>query len=135
MHNTFKKGERLCSKKQIDALFAQKNSFFSYPFVVRWQINASSNDSKYPAQILIIVPKRKLHHAIDRNRAKRLIRECYRLQKHQLYNCLISNNLHICFSFSFVDTKIPNFHILMQKTADTLDTLCQNIKQVHQAHV
>ena len=32
-------------------------------------------------QILVSVPKRKLHHAVDRNRVKRQVREAYRKQK------------------------------------------------------
>jgi ribonuclease P protein component len=34
--------------------------------------------------VLISVPKKRLHHAVDRNRAKRQVREAYRLQKQVL---------------------------------------------------
>ena len=36
------------------------------------------------SQVLIVAPKRRLRHAVDRNRAKRQMREAYRLQKHIL---------------------------------------------------
>lgn len=36
------------------------------------------------AKILLSVSKRRLHHATDRNRAKRQLREAYRLNKHIL---------------------------------------------------
>ncbi|MBO4740415.1 MAG: ribonuclease P protein component [Bacteroidales bacterium] len=127
MHNTFNKRERLCGKKKIDALFAQENSFFSYPFVVRWQLN--TDEQAYPAQILIVVPKRKLRHAVDRNRTKRLIRECYRMQKHRLYTFLSDNSLNMCFSLSYIDTKTPEFHMLMEKTTTMIETLCQHVEK------
>ena len=34
-----------------------------------------------PVQVLISVPKKRFHHAVDRNRVKRQIREAYRRQK------------------------------------------------------
>jgi hypothetical protein len=37
-----------------------------------------------PYQLLISVPKRQFKRAVHRNRLKRLIRECYRLQKQML---------------------------------------------------
>lgn len=41
-------------------------------------------DRQEPVEVLISVPKKRLHHAVDRNRAKRQIREAYRLQKQLL---------------------------------------------------
>ena len=39
-------------------------------------------------KVLISVSKRKFKHAADRNRAKRQVREAYRLQKHLLLEAL-----------------------------------------------
>ena len=39
---------------------------------------------KPKAQVLISVPKKRLRHAVDRNRTKRQIREAYRLNKYLL---------------------------------------------------
>lgn len=40
--------------------------------------------SPCPTQILISVPKRQFHHAVDRNRVKRQVREAYRHNRHLL---------------------------------------------------
>lgn len=41
-------------------------------------------EGQQPVQILISVPKKRLHHAVDRNRTKRQIREAYRHHKQLL---------------------------------------------------
>lgn len=82
----FKKSERVVSQKLIDELFDSGNthSMVAFPLRVVYMAKQRTDDSE-PAQVLISVPKRRLHHAVDRNRAKRLIREAYRLNK-QLLN-------------------------------------------------
>ena len=73
--NTFPKHERLCSRKAIEALFAGGNRAFSaFPLRVVYR--------RAPElQILVSVSKRHFKHAVDRNRAKRQIREAWRLNR------------------------------------------------------
>ncbi len=75
--NTFPKSERLCSRKAIEALFAGGNRAFSaFPLRVVFR------EVEEPAtQILVSVSKRHFKHAVDRNRAKRQVREAWRLNR------------------------------------------------------
>ena len=61
-------------------------------------------------KVLLSVPKRKLRHAVDRNRAKRQLRETYRLNKPTLVGALSEKQaLHLAFmwlSDKPVDTKV-----------------------------
>ncbi|MBP5770852.1 MAG: ribonuclease P protein component [Bacteroidaceae bacterium] len=82
--NIFPKKERLCSRKAIDALFAAGNkSLTAYPLRVVYK-PVSPEDK---LQILVSVSKRRLRHAVDRNRAKRLIREAWRMNRDLLDSC------------------------------------------------
>jgi ribonuclease P protein component len=79
LKQTFKKRERLHSKKLIGRLFTGGDSFFIYPFkVVFFQIPQAGD---VPAQVMISVSKKKLKSAVKRNRIKRLFREAYRKNK------------------------------------------------------
>ncbi|WP_221408153.1 ribonuclease P protein component [Fulvivirga imtechensis] len=77
---TFKKSERLCSKKAIQELFSKGSSFYIYPFKI---ISRADPKGSFH-QILISVPKRNFKKAVLRNKFKRRIREAYRLNKHLL---------------------------------------------------
>lgn len=96
--NTFTKSERLNSKKAIDLLFTKPDgSMAAFPLRLVWK--AVNDEGDEPVQVLISVPKKRLHHAVDRNRMKRQVREAYRTQKHALCNHLLSKGkkLHIAF--------------------------------------
>ena len=77
------KKEKLCSVVAIEQLFGRGGADFSrlaYPLraVAR---NNPRRKSDAPVAFLISVPKKRLRHAVDRVRMRRLIREAYRLQK------------------------------------------------------
>ena len=52
-----------------------------------------------PIQLLVSVPKRKLRHAVDRNRMKRQVREAFRLQKQPLTQLLQSSGKRLAVAF------------------------------------
>ena len=127
MPYTFKKEERLCREKTIDELFAMGKSFFSYPYVVHWKITNDADN--IPAKLLIVVPKKKLHHAVDRNRTKRLIRECYRLQKNELSDFLSSKGIAIAMAIIYIDKQVPKYQKLYEHHGTAIQRLIKELNK------
>lgn len=128
MDRTFRKKEHLCSSKAVDDLFSHGKSFFSYPYVIYWK-TCPAADEGVPAKLLIVVPKKKLHHAVDRNRTKRLIRECYRLQKSDLHAFLESKGVSISLAIIYTDKYPPKFRKLYERHGMAMRQLMENINR------
>lgn len=79
---TFQKEERVVSQKLIDELFTggHSHSLAAFPLRVIF-MSKEHQEGQRPVRVLISVPKKRFHHAVDRNRVKRQIREAYRRHK------------------------------------------------------
>ncbi len=97
---TFTKEERLCSKRLIDDLFHNGSSFVVYPFRVIYSV--ATDALPQPAQVIVSVSKRRFKRAVMRNRLKRLLRECYRYEKQELYTFLNEHSLHLLLAIQYV---------------------------------
>ena len=103
---TFRKWERIISKKQIESLFegGESQSLAAFPLRVVYQ-KTDRRQSNAPAQILISVPKKRFKHAVDRNRVKRQVREAYRLHK-QLLLEVIPDDKQLAIAFIWLSDKL-----------------------------
>lgn len=123
MDYTFKKEERLCSKRLIDSLFHKGSSFFIYPYrVVFLSIQPVSEDT-VPVQCVISVPKRRFRKAVDRNQIKRKMREAYRLQKADLCSFFNEHSLHLLVAFQYVGKGKEPYALLYQRMGKVLAEL------------
>jgi ribonuclease P protein component len=98
--NTFRKSEKICNQKQIDNLFKDGKSLKSGLF--RMIYLETEAQGAAPVQLLIAVPKKNLRHAVTRNRMKRLIREAYRLCKHNLIDTYTKAGKHCDIAVVFI---------------------------------
>ena len=79
---TFKKRERIVSRKLIERLFSKGSSFSVSAFPLRIVVmETARTEDDVPVQVLVSVSKRHFKHAVDRNRVKRQVREAYRQHK------------------------------------------------------
>ena len=78
-------------------------------------------------QVMIVAPKRKFRHAVDRNRVRRLTRECYRLRKHALYDFLRQNGLSLVFSMVYIHNEMMSYEQLGHKMDKLLAALQKDI--------
>jgi len=104
---TFRKTERLCSQAVVDELYSSHSRLMEYPLSVHWKLYEGGKLAA-PVQVLLVAPKRKLHHAVDRNRTKRLMRECYRLSKAPLVQLMEERGTCLALSFNYVHGSVPD---------------------------
>ncbi|WP_322971421.1 ribonuclease P protein component [Faecalibacter sp. LW9] len=120
MKLTFGKNEKLKSKKAIEALFSEGQSYVSHPIRIVYKVNPKSD---YTIRIAESVAKKKFKHAVDRNLLKRRIKEAYRLNKHLLE---ITEDLSIDILFIYTSSKIQSYEKIDQSIQEILTKL--NIK-------
>lgn len=78
----FPRSEHLKSSLAIKEVMDANQSVYSYPIKCYYDLPEQSG--RVSVQLAVTVPKKRFHHAVDRNLLKRLMREGYRLEKHQL---------------------------------------------------
>ena len=123
--NSFSKIEHLCGEKRITRLYTQGDAFIAYPVRVVFLIEPKSDIE--PANVLISVPKKRFKRAVKRNRLKRLIREAYRLNKHQLIEKLKEKQLQIHIAFNYVSDDELDFVSIEKKIKLSLQKLIDKI--------
>lgn len=118
---TLPKTERLCSKKQIEDLYQHGQRLWVFPYHVCWLRRDS--DATVPAQVLISVSKKRFRHAVDRNRVKRLTRECWRLHKSQLNALLQQADCSLTLSLSYGHNEILDYQTLFHRMDKVVERL------------
>ena len=107
------------SLRLIDELFGggHSRSVAAFPLrAVFMQRPRGAHDE--PLQMLISVPKKYFHHAVDRNRVKRQVREAWRLHKSLLAEALASDKqLLIAFVWTS-DTLLPTSAVVQERVAN-----------------
>ena len=88
----FRKRERMVSLRLIDELFGGGHSRSVAAFPLRAVYMLRQRDiHDEPLQMLVSVPKKHFHHAVDRNHVKRQVREAWRLHKQLLVEAIASD--------------------------------------------
>lgn len=123
MRNTFRKGERLSSKKVISSLFESGQSITESPLKLVYKFGEL--DTPYPCQIGVAVPKKTWKRAVDRNRLKRLIREAYRLNKVELHEHLQQKNQQCAFMIIYSGKKLVEYSVIQEKIIRVLTRLIE----------
>lgn len=120
--NTFKKSERLCSRILIDSLFqGASHSVSAYP--IRAIFLPVAPETQTGVSVLISVPKKRFHDAVDRNRVKRQIREAYRKNKHTLVEQATALGKGLLIAFVYVSDKIETTDYIEKRMTRLLDKM------------
>jgi len=117
---TFKKEEKLKSRKTIEQLFREGKSFSNFPFRVLWKFTGTSTA---PLQTGFAASSKHFKKAVDRNRIKRLMREAYRLQKNDLQEHLKERQKQLAVFIIYVGNELPEYDLIFEKTTHVLNRL------------
>lgn len=106
----FDKSRRLLKKSDYDFVFDQAKKLVSTEFIFLYRDNTLGH-----ARLGLAISKKKMSKAHDRNRAKRLLRESFRVR------CLPSVDIVVLARTNF--SKVQNA-VINQNLSHTWDKLC-----------
>lgn len=120
MHSlTLGKGKRVFLRNEIQTLFSSRVAFISYPFRV---VVAEEERTLEPLKMMVSVPKKRLKHAVDRNRVKRLTREAFRLNCSHLRES-IPEETCLLIGFIYIGNEVKSYTTTSHGIMDALDKL------------
>lgn len=134
--------EKLCSEIAIGQLFDRNNpaakSVMAYPLRAVWTINAKrqrGQDSPTAGnrkiaqcpQFIIVVPKKRLRHAVDRVQMRRRIREAYRLNRD-----LIPSDIPLDIAFVYVANDVLPYKSVAKSIVRILSQITCSLTETEQ---
>jgi ribonuclease P protein component len=121
--NTFPKSERLCSRKEIDRLFADGASISVSPikliFIDRKELPQSR------CLTMFVVPKRNFRRAHDRNKLKRRMREAFRLGRHGFYETLSAKEKCVSMAMLYTGRRSEEYGVISRAVETLLARLAE----------
>ncbi|HPW97157.1 MAG TPA: ribonuclease P protein component [Flavobacterium sp.] len=124
MDYTYPKAEKLKSKKIIDLLFSEGKSVGKYP--LRLVYIQKDFEEDIPLKMGVSVSKKYFKNAVDRNYFKRVLRECYRLNKQLLIDNL---NQKYCFMFFYQSKDRLEYAEINQKTIQLFEKFVNSLQE------
>ena len=121
----FPKNQKLCNEKAIERLFENGKSLTEKPFRIIYNIDKNNEDVFLKA--LIVVPKKRVRLASDRNVIKRRVKEAYRLQKSELEKYLKSNNHQLNLAIIYQKHEILDYKLIEVKIKLLLSRLKEEL--------
>ena len=97
----FPKSFRLKSSLRIKDIVQQRHVVSAFPVKCFYELGTVEG-----AKVAMIVSKKRFPHATDRNRVKRLMREAYRLNRHQL---ILPDQYGVEMCWMYVGSELPTF--------------------------
>ena len=132
---TLGKNERLKSRKLIEQLFSEGKTISVFPFRVYYLVYPpTATQSPLTIQFGAGVSGKNFRKAVDRNRIKRLTREAYRLQKHELQEALKANKKQLNVFFIYTAKELPGFDLVSKKLNVILNKLIKIINETNSSN-
>jgi len=121
------KYERICKDNDIQALFDKGRGVSVYPYRVVYLFH---KDERHPVtvRLLVSVSKKRFHHAVNRNRVKRLMREAWRKSKAPLYEICERDTISVDVALVYTATVIHSYEEMLAKTQKAVQEIVKKYK-------
>ncbi|MBO7444932.1 MAG: ribonuclease P protein component [Bacteroidales bacterium] len=96
-NTSFSRDHRIKSTLQIQEIVTGGQSVFAFP--IKCYYRFVTGRPGVDSSLAVVVPKRRFHRAVDRNRLKRLMREAYRHHKFQSPDATADRHLQMCWVY------------------------------------
>lgn len=113
---TLPKNARIHLRSELQELFASRESFVSYPFRV---IYLEQQRVATSLKMMVSVPKKKIRHAVDRNRVKRLTREAFRTHCLELKEVLPDDKA-LLIGFIYIGNEVKSYSTTTRGVTEAL---------------
>lgn len=123
---TYKKSERTKSRKQVEKLFRQGQTFTLFPLKLYY---LQEQTKTVGVKAGFAVSTRNFKNASDRNRIKRLMREAYRTSNAALKEYSSQHQKEIVLFIIYLDKNLPEYSIVQTKMQQALKKL---VKELHE---
>ena len=104
----------------MDRLF-QGNSHSVSAYPLRAVFLPVAQSEQKGISVLMSVPKKRFHDAVDRNRVKRQLREAYRKHKHALAEQMAGREQGLLIAFIYVSSQIESSAHIEKRMARLLE--------------
>ena len=121
----FPKKQKLCNETAIKNMFSNGKSFAIDPIRLVWK--EELNPDEVSLKSIIVVPKKKLNLAADRNVMRRRMKEAYRLQKTAIESFLKSENIQLSIALIYQVEEILPYKTIEEKIKLILSRLREEI--------
>lgn len=121
---TYPKNEKLKSKKTIELLFSEGQSVSKYPLRLVYVENSFENEELI--KFGVSVSKKYFKNAVDRNYLKRILRECYRLNKNILQE---SVDKPMAMMFFYQSKEVLSYQEINEKTIRLFEKFTEKTKE------
>ena len=121
----FPKKQKLCNETAIKEMFSNGDSFVIHTIRLVWKEEVNSDDVAIKS--IIVVPKKQLKLAADRNIVRRRMKEAYRLNKSEIESFLVDKNKQLNIAIVYQNEKILSYKVIEEKIKLILGRLREEI--------
>jgi ribonuclease P protein component len=121
----FPKKQKLCNEIVIKEMFSNGNSFVIHTIRLVWKEQVNSDDVAIKS--IIVVPKKQLKLASDRNIVRRRMKEAYRLNKSTIENSLKNKGKQLNIAIVYQNDKRLSYKVIEEKIKLILGRLREEI--------